>query len=52
MKYVIVVHDGFVSCCTLTPEGVKALLNKMYGQTGTHSQQNRKVSPCITNTHL
>lgn len=44
MEYLIVVHGGFVSCIPCTVEGVKALLNKMYGQMST--QQIRRVVLC------
>lgn len=47
MGYLIVVHGGFVSCYPCTAEGVKALLNKMYGQMSTQ-QQIRRVVLCTT----
>lgn len=47
MVYLIVEHDGFVSCCSFRDEDVKALLNKMYGRMSPR-QQIRMVVLCIT----
>ena len=47
MAYLIVEHDGFVSCCSFRDDDVKALLNKMYGRMGPR-QQIRRVVLCIT----
>lgn len=47
MAYLIVVHGGFVSCCSFRDEDVKALRNKMYGRMSPQ-QQIRRVVLCIT----